>query len=71
MPKKLAPLDSAQAALLEWARDNRVLRLKVSGLEVEFLQEPKPRALDEGPPDETPEQRQARIDKVMYHSTDG
>ena len=66
MPRAKAEIQ--HRALLEWCRDNRVLRIRVNGLEAEFLQSgqtaPEPRK------ELTPEEARAEHERILMHSTD-
>ena len=56
--------------LLDWARDNRVLRLRWFGLEVEFLQQaamPREGQRPDGKP-LTPEEQAKEYEATLLHS---
>ena len=65
----MQPKPIPHQALLEWARDNGVLHLEYQDLKADFM--PKPQAgPDAAPPNETPEERQKRLDRITFHSAD-
>ena len=65
----MQPKPIPHQALLEWARDNGVLHLEYQDLKADFM--PKPQGgLGDVPPNETPEEREKRLNKVLYHSAE-